>query len=454
MIKEINKKQKIVLSVLLACATIVGAFFLGFFVRSKSLPSELEAMNYILSMYKKYYYEEESSDVIVDTFASSLLDQYSDYYSKEDLELMHTANKGGREGMGISYNSSTNEITGVSWNSPSDRAGIKPGGKIRAFKYDTDEFVTIVSPSEGGDKALGDIIEFIPDNEEFQFLIEYEGALKEFTVMRAGYTETFVRYYTSENEYGFREVDGDMQFVLIGENKTYDLKGRSDLAVIDYNGFAALNNGLYGSVGQMERALSQFKEDGKTNLILDLRNNGGGFMDILQEVSAHFIGAENNTKNLVSVAKYKNDKEEEYYSAKVDYHDFSFESITVLANSGTASASEVLIGAMLDYDFKNIVKVVIEGYSYKYANFDEDRIEIVTEYRTYGKGIMQTTYENPITQQAIKLTTAKIFWPITDISIHGRGVTTALNEELNYSVQKIYNVSDNGAVYDAVELSK
>ena len=131
MIKEINKKQKIVLSVLRACATVVGAFFLGFFVRSKTLPSELEAMNYILSMYKKYYYEEESSDVIVDTFASSLLDQYSDYYSKEDLELMHTANKGGREGMGISYNSSTNEITGVSWNSPSDRAGIKPGSCSR-----------------------------------------------------------------------------------------------------------------------------------------------------------------------------------------------------------------------------------------------------------------------------------------------------------------------------------
>ncbi len=452
--KEINKKQKIALSVALAVVISVGSFFLGFFVRSKSLPSELETINYILSMYKKYYYEEESSEVIVDTFASSLLDQYSEYYSKEDIELMHTANKGGRQGMGISYNSSTNEIASVSWNSPSDRAGIKPGGKICGFKYNTDEFVEVISPSAGGESNFTEIIDFIPDNEEFQLLIEYGGELKEFTVMRAGYTETFVRYYTSEKEYGFREVDGDMKFVEVGENKTYDLQGRTDLAVIDYNGFAALNDGLYGSAGQMERALSQFKQDGKTHLILDLRNNGGGFMDILQEVSAHFIGAENNTKNLVSVAKYKNDKEEKYNSAKVDYHDFGFESITVLANSGTASASEVLLGAMLDYDYKNIVKVVIEGFSYKYANFDEDRIEIVTEYRTYGKGIMQTTYENPITKQAIKLTTAKIFWPVSDISIHDRGVTTALNEELNYSVQKIYNASDKGAVYDAVELSK
>ena len=92
-----------------------------------------------------------------------------------------------------------------------------------------------------------------------------------------------------------------------------------------------------------------------------------------------------------------------------------------MADSGTASASEAFIGACLDYDYRNIVKVVLSRNS-------------KGEYKTYGKGIMQTTFVNTSVGDALKLTTAKIYWPVSNISIHGVGIT----ENLSGFSDKIY----------------
>ena len=82
---------------------------------------------------------------------------------------------------------------------------------------------------------------------------------------------------------------------------------------------------------------------------------------------------------------------------------------------------------MLDYDKssgKNAVTVILSPSASKIDGV------AVTEYKTYGKGIMQTTYTNVLTGEAFKLTTAVIRWPVSDICIHGVGVTSALNQKL------------------------
>ena len=107
-----------------------------------------------------------------------------------------------------------------------------------------------------------------------------------------------------------------------------------------------------------------------------------------------------------------------------------------MGDDGTASASEALIGAMLDYDKEGIVNVVLSGYKDKSG-------EIV--YRTYGKGIMQTTYENPTTGEAIRLTTAKIYWPTSDITIHGEGVTKGIER---YSARVFTPTIETGTDYE------
>jgi len=163
---------------------------------------------------------------------------------------------------------------------------------------------------------------------------------------------------------------------------------------------------------QIKAALGKMNERGITKLVLDLRNNGGGYMSVLTDIAGLLIPG--GTKQAVSVVRYKNGSTESYETSSNSYSDYGFTGIAVLANKNTASASEALIGAMLDYDAsngKNIVKVVVAG---------EDGVA-----KTYGKGIMQTTYEFKETGSAIKLTTAEIFWPVSGKSIHGKGITTA-----------------------------
>ena len=92
----------------------------------------------------------------------------------------------------------------------------------------------------------------------------------------------------------------------------------------------------------------------------------------------------------------------------------------VLANKNTASASECLIGALLYYgDLLTKEKVILE----------EDATGVA---KTYGKGIMQSTYI--LTNGgAFKLTTAKIYWPDATTSIHGIGFkdgTKAVKEDV------------------------
>ena len=97
---------------------------------------------------------------------------------------------------------------------------------------------------------------------------------------------------------------------------------------------------------------------------------------------------------------------------------------------------------MLDYDPNNIVKVVLEESQYEPG-----------VYKTYGKGIMQRTFPNLLKGDAVKLTVAKLFWPTSNLTINGVGVTTKLNE--SFSQTKIYNESaKNSCVSQAVQLLK
>ena len=146
--------------------------------------------------------------------------------------------------------------------------------------------------------------------------------------------------------------------------------------------------------------------------MLDLRNNGGGRVDILTEIAA-FLCKDAAGSFPVLTVEYKDGKEEIYRAPKSAYSDYFTDQteIAVLANCNTASASEALAGAMLDYG--------TIGYEDVYL------AEIGSVARTYGKGIMQTTYTNILTGEGVKLTTAVIRWPVSGNCIHGRGILPA-----------------------------
>ena len=94
--------------------------------------------------------------------------------------------------------------------------------------------------------------------------------------------------------------------------------------------------------------------------------------------------------------------------------------MSVLADNGTASASEALIGVLIDNGVMDYGDVYISDFSESYLKFTGTADK---NGRTYGKGIMQTTFVNHSTGEALKLTTAKIYWPKGDVSIHDVGLT-------------------------------
>ena len=97
----------------------------------------------------------------------------------------------------------------------------------------------------------------------------------------------------------------------------------------------------------------------------------------------------------------------------------SITDVIVLANDGTASASECLIGALLDYGEK--------GFSKERLILEKNDAGVA---RTYGKGIMQTTFSLS-NGGAFKLTTARMLWPKTKTCIHKTGITTLPQNEVN-----------------------
>ena len=196
----------------------------------------------------------------------------------------------------------------------------------------------------------------------------------------------------------------------MSECVSVDEKVSGDVAYIRLSSF-------YGNaVEEFGRAAQAYKEDGKGRLLFDLRNDGGGSVGVMQGIAAYLMKDAASDAEPVMRAVYGNGREE-IYLAGGDYYDkyFAGSEIYVAANRNTASASEALMGVMLSYGtiaYENIFVTDLSGGA--------------QPARTYGKGIMQTTFQNPFTGEAIKLTTATIHWPDdAGTCIHDRGITTA-----------------------------
>ena len=136
-------------------------------------------------------------------------------------------------------------------------------------------------------------------------------------------------------------------------------------------------------------------------------------MTVLSEVASCLTYSDGERRPIIAVAKDKKGRVEKF-RADGDNFNRAITEIVVLANDYTASASECLIGAMAHYK----------------KGFSLDNLVVVggSPATTYGKGIMQTTYRNFFSGEALKLTTAFIYQPDGRTSIHGTGfVATAEN---------------------------
>ena len=403
-----TSKAKKVIVIVALIISVMFSFALGFIVRTLTLDSDLKNAYTLLQKYKQHYYFDDG-DIVTD-IENALLDRYSTFYSKEEYDAVKQRAKGESVGIGIAVVSNTNRIAYTVINSPCEKAGVKAGGNIVSV-LDGNEYKPVSTYSD-----FLEVLNATSLGNSVSFKVDYDGDIQEFTVVKQKYNTSYVVYQDSENCYSYSDANGDMERTL--KDDYCSITGK-DVAYVKYTAFNGTKSGLYGSSEQLTDALKIFKENGKTKLILDLRDNGGGYMDILCEVASHFINVEDGKKAVVSVAVDKNGKKQEFISSKSVYNSYGFEKIVVMCDEGTASASEALIGAMLDYDVNNIVSVVVSS-----STLNEQ-----TVYKSYGKGIMQSTFAN-LDGSAVKLTTAQIYWPISNTTIHNKGITTEISNKV------------------------
>ena len=402
-----NKAKKVV-AIVAGIICIIASFTLGFFARYLTLDSDLRNAYILLEKYNQHYYFDDG-DIVTD-IENALLDKYSTFYTKEEYDSVKRSAKGESEGVGIAVVSNTTTIAYVVGNSPCDNAGVKAGGSIVAildgaeYKQVTkfSDFTSVITKTQ-----VGGIV---------TFKVDYSGTVIEYSVPKQKYVTSYVIYQDSDSCYSYGDSNGSMERTLKQDFCT--ITGES-VAYIKYSAFSGTKSGLDGSNGQLTDALNIFKEKNKSKLILDLRGNGGGYMSILCQVASNFINVEDGKTALVAVAVDKNGNKENFVSKKSVYNSYGFEKIVVMCDEGTASASEALIGAMLDYDVNNIVSVVVSSST----------LNGQTVYKSYGKGIMQSTFVNP-GGSAVKLTSACIFWPVSNTTIHNKGITTNVSNKV------------------------
>ncbi|MDD2907307.1 MAG: S41 family peptidase [Candidatus Gracilibacteria bacterium] len=165
-----------------------------------------------------------------------------------------------------------------------------------------------------------------------------------------------------------------------------------------------------GVTKEFKEVLEKIKSDTSTRkIIIDLRNNGGGYLNEVTDMLSFVVPESEKT----AVVKY-NGGDNNFYSAGLDLVNLKDYKVIILQNSGTASASEIMIGTLKDY-FPSIVTI---GEN------------------TYGKGSVQTMKEYS-DGSSLKYTVAKWFTGKTQTGIDGVGFKPDI--ELEYDLDAFKN---------------
>lgn len=394
-----EKKRKvlpILCAILLAVIFLCGGFLGGWYLALGNFDERARDLIWLAERVEENYYLELDDDELYDKLFHALeLDKYCSYYNPSAYDRLVDESKGSNEGYGVSlvYEDYA-RVARVVYNSPCERAGMETGMYIYRF----------------GESAET-LREGTPE-ETYAFLTSHDSVVLEFgyadgekqvgTVARESYAGSYCEYRDSDGSFRFRGGD-TLTLTQIGGGMSA-LDGKTAyLRLTEFDGRAA---------EEFEACLEMMRERGRTDLVLDLRSNGGGYLSTLCEIAAHLLKNAEGNSPLVAVARYRDGKTEEYTADGNDFGTyFSADSrIRVLGDESTASASEALIGAMLDYG-----TITQDDIYLRVSTYNGQEVA-----KTYGKGVMQSTFTAP-GGRALRLTVAEILWPKGN-SIHDVGI--------------------------------
>lgn len=408
-------RTKRVVAVLIAALLLVGGFlagwFSGGFASKASMDENLQTFLWALDVLDENYYRELDKQTIYDGLFNALrVDNYTQLFLPVEYDEHQQAAAGKRAGAGFSVIQTTDSegsipvVYSVTGNSPAERAGLRRG--MYVFGYGEGDKTDRQGTSS---QLVSDCSAFTG---EYSILCGYrrdgsDAAVR--TLKNAGFQASYCSYKDSEGTFSVRydrsETRPDLLTASMAETEDPVPALDEDTAYIrldSFNGYAAQ---------EFEKCLSFMKLRGRKDLILDLRSNGGGYLTILGEIASYLMRNAQGDSPVIMSAHYRDDKIALSHAPR---NLFPFEQdarFRVLADEATASASECLLGVMVDYGTVEFSDIFLRKSGDLPA-------------RTFGKGIMQSEFENS-NGAAIKLTVATVHWPVSDRCIHGVGVTEA-----------------------------
>ncbi|MDE5943028.1 MAG: hypothetical protein K2H30_02330, partial [Clostridia bacterium] len=404
-----------IISAVLALVIAAAAFTAGFFTRKCTQGSQLSSLEWALDVIEKNYYfggSDGLTDISLSAIANEYLDIYSEYYTAEEYAQAIASNSGSKSGIGISYSFVADKgilLNTVQGNSPAYKCGLRAG-----------EYLVSGSKAGGGQITFSSSADFLTlldgaaDGEPVS-LTAADG--KVYEVAKAAYTASYTTLYTNSSQWYFSDAEtgGLSPYERQTDEMGYLPDGFGYISISQFYGTAAREFGVL---------VEKFNAAGCTSLIIDLRSDGGGYVDLMRQIAGSFT--EGQKKPAMYSIDKKGNKEVFYCIPAAERQRVpAGTEIYVLANSGTASASEALIGALICYDVLKYENIYLSDYSAEYLNWLSGFGQEAKTSRTYGKGIMQSTFVNGKTGEALKLTTAQIYWPDGETCIHDRGITAA-----------------------------
>ncbi len=323
---------------------------------------------------KKYFWkdveEEKLEDGLYKGLLSSLEDPYSVYYTNEELIALQQQTEGIYYGIGAYIQDGETgyvQISGVIKNTPAEESGLMQGDYI--YKVNDEDM-------QGKDKSY--VVSKIKGEEHTYVTL---------TIIRDNTPEPL------EINVERRKIESPtVEYEMFENGMTYIQITEFDLV----------------TTGQFETAYNQAKADGMKGLIIDLRSNPGGNLSTVCEIARMIL-----PKGMIVYTEDKYGEREEY-TCKGDNK--ITVPLVVLTNGYSASASEILAGAVKDYKIGTLVGTT-----------------------TFGKGIVQKVI-NLSDGSAVKLTVSSYFTPNGN-NIHGIGI--APDVEVPFDVELYKNGTDN-----------
>lgn len=348
--KKSNRFMPLIMAVCMIIGIMIGSFYANHFSgnRLNIINSGSNRLSNLLHLIDDQYVDKVNIDSLVDVAIPQILadlDPHSVYISAKDAQAVADDLKGSFSGVGIEFTirKDTIHVQNVVKNGPAQRAGILAGDKI---------------VSVDGKPFVGKIV----TNEEAMRRLKGPKDTKvKLGVMRYG--QKAVKYFTVTR--------GDIPQKSI--TATY---------MLDKNtGYIKVKSFGETTYPEMLIALAKLSQEGFTNLVIDLRDNTGGYMNSAIQMANEFLP---KNKLIVYTIGRKSPRQDFPSDGHGSYQKIP---LVVLINEGSASASEIFAGAMQD----------------------NDRATIIGR-RSFGKGLVQQQLSFP-DGSMIRLTIARYYTP-------------------------------------------